>query len=665
MRVRALTVSETAWIAVLPCALAIGAALLWLGPPLGHALLAPEADEALWPRDVSYVWGAAEPAKHARVAIALAGPFLLTALVLAASRWRPRLRAGVTRVLVAAGQALTLALALVGVLGQRNVIHAARPLWPAFPTWTLLLGLVLAAAGLAALRHAPTRARLVRAVRETTTRRVACAAAAALLTACWLLTAVNTEGTIGRAPFWDLPRWAMADTLGVLDGRTPLVDFYPVYGGLWAYVAAVPMAVFGSSITTFSIVMTSISGLALLAVFALLRRVVRSSALALALYLPLLATGFLLVQIPLAKPGGNAQIFSAWPMRYAGPYLLAWLTARHVDGAAPRRAWAVALAGGLVAINNLEFGLGALAGSVAALVCAAPPRTRSAALRLVGAVAGGLLGAVLLVSLLTVARTGELPRFAFLLEFPRLFGTSGFVSEPMPTAGLHLALYATFAAALVAGVTRALAGADEPLLTAMLAWSGTFGLLAGSYYAGRSDALKLAALLSAWCFALALLTVLVVRALASAGWRRPRVVEVAVLVAFGVTVGSLHELPAPWSQAARLSRSTRTPLYRQAGETSFLRAHARPHERVAILIAMGNRLAAALKLTNVSPYPMIEAMGTRRQLNVLLAAMRRERAHALFVESSLLAPEQRAVLALAGFQQRAAGHGISEWSDAR
>ena len=41
---------------------------------------------------------------------------------------------------------------------------------------------------------------------------------------------------------------------------------------------------------------------------------------------------------------------------------------------------------------------------------------------------------------------------SLLTEFPQLYGVEGWVMEPMPTFGLHLALYATFAGAIVVAV---------------------------------------------------------------------------------------------------------------------------------------------------------------------------------------------------------------------
>jgi hypothetical protein len=654
---------------LVPCAIVVLAAILVLGRPLADAFLRPDASESLWPLGTPYILGGPEPLKHARFAIALAGPVLLAAAILVSGRRRIELRDGAIRALVLTGQLLALVVVIAALLGMRHAIFpmeaALRPVyaWPIFGVPTLVVALVLVPTVLLVMRDPRAGQWVARATAETRRRRIACLVAAGVLTTCWLLTTINSEGTIGNAAFSDLPPWAMADTFAILDGRTSMVDFYAFYGEVWAYVAAVPMYVLGATITVFSIVMASISGLSLLAVYAVLRRVARSSLLALLLFAPVLATGFLRVPGVAERPATNAQIFSVWPMRYAGPYFLAWLTVRHVDGAAPRRVWPLFLVAGLGMVNNLEFGLGAFPATLAALVCAAPPRSRRAALRLASEVAGGLLGALGLVVLVTLVRAGALPDFGFLLEYPRIFGATGYAALPMPTAGFHLVLYATFAATIGVAAVRFVKH-ERDLLTSMLAWIGIFGLPAGSYFAGRSDLVKLVALFSAWSLALALLVVVVVRDLAAREWRRPDLAGLLVLFGFGIAVASLHELPTPWSQVTRLGSATATPLYAQTAAKRFVATHTRRGERVAILIAMGHRLARDLDLVNVTPFSYIQMIVTQPQMQIELDTIRREHATKLFVRDDEIAPGHRAFLTQAGFAERAAQSGYSEWSSA-
>jgi hypothetical protein len=655
--------SELAWIAVVPCAIATLAAIVLLGPPVGHAFFGPSS-ETLWPPEAGYLFGQAEPVKHGRFLMALLGPALLTAAVYASSRRRLALRPTVIRALAVGSQVAVLAFLVVCFVAEsRTAADAGRP--PMIGTLTLAVAAALALAFVLATRSAPVLRRLTDLARETNGRRIGCALVVVAATAAWLLTAVDSEATIRNAQAYGLVAWSFDDPFAILNGRTPLVDFHAMYAQLMPYAAAATMWVFGTNVTVFTLMLTVMSGLTLLAVYAIFRRLTRSAPLALVLFLPILAMGFLYLVGP-PESGlrlTNAQVFSVWPMRYGGGYLLAWLTMRHLDGVAPRRVWLLFFAAGLVALNNIEFGLGALAGTILALACARTPRSWNAAARLAGSAALGLLGALLLVTLITLIRTGHLPRVGVLMEFPRLFSSIGLVSSPMPSLGLHLVVYVTFAAAIAAAVVRVASGAEDRLLTGMLAWSGAFGLVAGSYFVGRADTFKLTALFSAWFFAVALLTIVAVRALAARDWR-PRLPELAVLCGFGIAICALAETPAPWSQISRLER-TRAHVLQQPVITRFVAEHTRPGEPVAILTPLGHRIAYEVGITNVSPYAFLEVISTRQQFQNVLDDMRRTRAHKIFMPDWYAVPAFYAALTEEGFSRSGRSARMSVWSDDR
>jgi hypothetical protein len=201
----------------------------------------------------------------------------------------------------------------------------------------------------------------------------------------------------------------------------------------------------------------------------------------------------------------------------------------------------------------------------------------------------------------------------------------------------------------------------------MLAWSGTFGLLAGSYYVGRSDDIKLYSLFSAWGLALALLTVACVRGLAARGWRAPTVAELLVLLGLALSACVVLRMPAPNEQLARLTRSQPAPSYRPAMER-FVARHTQRGERVAILVPESFRIAYELGLTNVSPYVMSSAIVTRAQLRTLLDAIRREHVREVFMPApgyvvltdGASAPEHLRALRGAGFERGASQPGFLE-----
>jgi hypothetical protein len=375
--------------------------------------------------------------------------------------------------------------------------------------------------------------------------------------------------------------------------------------------------------------------------------VTRRSLLALALFVPFLAGSAFLATGRLSA----LEIFSLWPMRYGGPYLLAWLLARHLDAAAPRRRWLLFLAGALVALNNLEFGLPAFGGAVAGVAFAAPPRSWRAVLRLLGDVARGLLAAIAVVACLTLAHGGALPRFGLLLEFPRIYGMGGWVLDPMPAVSLHLALYVTYVAAVVVAAVRVARGAHGRVLTGLLVWSGIFGLGSASYYAGRSNMLGLISLLSPWCFALMLLTVVVAEGAVRSG-RRLDLAQLTVLFGFGLAACAVSQLPRPWAEVARIERET-APIYKQAAAVRLVRSTTAPREKVAILIPLGHRIAYDAGVVDVAPYFGAQSMPTAGQLQETFAAMRREGATKLYADAQVTFPSLLKALGVAGFEPAA------------
>jgi hypothetical protein len=649
-RSRALESAQVAWLAALPCALLTVLVVALLGPPVGDAFFGP-GGETFWPQVPVRV----EPVERSRYVLALLGPAALAFAVLVGARRTSRASEGAVRAAVLGAQLVFVAFAALCFLAQYDVVlGTTHPAWQRahyFTVPTLLVATLVAVLVPLLARRGAVAARAAALARETSARRIGALALAALFTAIWLLTAINTDDSIANSTI-DVGihvLWSLAEPFAILNGRTPLVDFHAQYGQLIPYAAAAAMAVFGASLGVYTVAMATASGLVLLAVYALLRRVARSSLVALALYVPFVATGFFLKTGSLDDRFSPANLFPLWPIRYGGPYVVAWLLVRHLDGAAPRRLWLLFLVAGLTLLNNPDFGLPALAALTVALAIARPPRSRGALGRLLAEAAGGLLAAVALVALLTLARSGSLPSFGLALEFSKLYAVDGWALLPMPRLGLYLVLYLTFAAAIGVAAVRLARGEPQRALTAALAWSGTFGLCTGAYFSGRSHPLVLIDLFSPWALALVLLTLVVVRALAARGWRRPAPAELAVLFGFGLLVCSLAQTPTPWSQVSRIGDRTPEPVFKQQAAAAFVAQHTRPREPVAILIPLGHRIAYDTGRVNVSPYASSESMPTREQLDRTIAALRQAGGDKLFVSTYFTVGEAVAAVQQAGF----------------
>ena len=639
---------KAAWLATLPGA-ALGAlAIALLGPPLGR-LIAPAHPPFTFL--TTYTIGIhPEPTEHARFLLALVAALLVALAPIAVVRRAPRLPLGVSAIGVPAAQALLVAALAAAWIGQRGIVYGPKYTreagvfihWRYFTPATLVAAAALAAGAVLAIRDAGARRVLARALSETRERRVAAAAVAVVATAAWLLTAVNSDDSIANAVLavrYHLG-FTLDETFAVLNGRTPLVDFTAQYGSLWPYAVALPLLAFGKTLLAYTIAMCTISGVALLAAYDVLRRVARSAVAGLALYLPFLATSLFMLEGDAVDRSTFGSYFATFPLRYAGPYVLAWLVARRLDRDGRARTWPLFLVAGLVLLNNADYGVPALGATLAALLWTSVELRPRPLARLGGEVLAGLAGALALVSLLTLVRSGSLPQLGRLVEFARVFAVAGYSMMPIPRVfGLHLAIYLTYAAALATATVRALGGERDRLLTGMLAWASVFGLGSASYYVGRSHPEALVATFSAWALTLALLTIVVVRGLAAQPRPRPSIAALAVLFGMGVAACSLAQAPAPWSQLDRLRApyepTQLSPVARplapvdEAAARRFAASLAdgsrfalRRGAPVALLLTTGHRVADDLGVADVSPYAGVESVITREQLERLLDALR-------------------------------------------
>ncbi len=650
------TAGELAWLLLAPAAALAVPLVALLAPPLGDVVFAPPqyhywALELVVPKptvQAGYV-----------LAVAAVGGYALAILRVHTRRglppaWRRGLVLGV--------QVALLAFLAVAWLAQREVLAGeARRIY--FRPATVAVAAALAASatawiGLRARRRAPGGGRL--AARLTSRPAgVACLLLALALTAVWLLPAISTDAGLTFAPadVTFLDRFAFDEATSVLNARSPFVDM-AAYASIWPYATALPLRAFGGSYWGFSLLMTALTGAALLALYDVLRRVTRHAPAALALYVPVLATSLFTINTHVIPGIGEsryypANYFGLFPLRYAGPYLLAWLTVRWIGGRGGRLATAALFAAaGLVALDNIDFGVAALGATTAAVACTAQPATRARLLRLAAAAAAGLAAALLAVVVLTLIRAGSLPQLDVMVVYGRTFASGGYGNLPLPRLGFHLLMSATFVGAVAAAAARTRVRDPDAALTGMLAWSGIFGLGASIYYyAYRSHPATLVCLFSAWALALALLVVAVVRATRD-GRRLPMPAEVAVLLGFGLAVCSIAQVPSPGDQLHRIRAVAPTQPLHRPDLAAAVASETFPGQRVAILDAVGHRIAREARVVNVSPYTGLEQIGTTEQVDAVVDLLEREGGSLVFVSEDAIVPRPVLDGALAQLRRR-------------
>ena len=628
---------DIAWIGLLPATLVLMACLLWLAPPLSDFYPGPTYQ--LFPK----LRAAAipEPLETTRFLFALIIPLALAGLVLLGSAAPPSHRFDKA---VIALQVACIGLVVWGVVEQDD-----GPYWLTRPDYfkplllsipVLVLGIAIGGAlMLVGLGKTGPLERVRLPLRTSPAWSYAVFAVALVLTAAWLLPAVVTDGTVasaGAIPSGHIPVQA-EDYFAVINGRTPFVDYVPQYVHVLPIAFAPLLGAFDSSLTSFSLLMVSLSVAALLALYGVLLLVTRRPLAALALYVPVLAISL----FPWAQDGAqrefNGSYYAFFPGRYLGPFAVAWLCALAARRGRPP-GWLVFFIAGLAAMNNAEFGLPCLIAAIIALVAgmerAEPLRSKVRTVFLQALV--GLVGAAALVAVVVLARAGELPDFTSLTHYSEIFGREGFGLVPMPALGLHIAIYLTYVGAILAAAVRFARRSEDSTLTAMLAYAGGFGLLTGSYFAGRSLPWQLLMLFPVWGLALALLAWMTFRHLRATSGVQPLLSRsllpsLATMTGFGVMVAAITTFPLPWKQVDRLSDAG--PAVNDApAEQRFVEGRTTPGEPVLILgTPTDHRVAERAGVSNVSPWNGILSIYAERDVLRALDALEHARGSKVFL----------------------------------
>jgi hypothetical protein len=489
-------------------------------------------------------------------------------------------------------------------------------------------------------------------------------AVAALLTACWLLPSIFRAENLALADQYVTfhLQFTFDEFVSVVNGRTPLVNYTDQYTSLLPLVVWPVLSLGGPQIGVFTVAMCALTFVALLSVERALALVTRNEILALALYVPFLAASLFFI-IRGTQPFNWASYYAVFPGRYFGPYVLLWVCMRHMRGLRPRGSLAVFVCAGLVLLNNVEFGLPALLAAFVA-VLAGSDRTAAGFVRVVKNLLVGLVIAFAAVSVLTLLRTGQLPKLGMLTFYARLFGEGGYGLIGTPLGGLYMLVDMTFGASVLVAALRYRDRAPDNTFTAALFYSGIMGLGAGNYYMGRTHPAGLVVLFSIWALCVALLALLALRALAAnrVGARLSSLALVGgVLISLGVASTSIAQFPMPWTELRRIAASSPLPApYDISAAVAFVRRTSHHGESVLLLVPLGHQVAYYADVENIASVSNPINLLTYEQLAEALEALKQARGNRIYTVQAY--PEVTAALAADGFKSTLdPASGITEW----
>ena len=620
-----------AWIAAIPCALLTYLAVNAVGPWLGDRLF--PAHSAF-----HFLGSTPDPRAHATEVgaflVSLAGPILLALTIVWLARRRRALPQAVAIGAVALTQAALIVVIAACIQGQRRPQFG----FDYFSTRTIAVSAAIAVVLLLASRSPRLHRLFGQRAAERRRVQLAIGAVAVVVTVSWLLPAVQTERSITNA--LDITReqmgFAIDESFAVLNGLTPFVTFTPQHGGVWAYLVAALLLVVGKSMLAYTTVMASATTVVFLATFGVLRRVTRNSLAALLLFVPFLATTLFPTGENHERLVSLATFFAYYPMRYGGPLIVGWLTARYLSAPERRRPWPAFALAGIVVMNSPAMGVVAAGAALAALLWAKWPGDRAEARSLATHVVGGFTAGVALIAVVTLIRSGSLPHVGQLTEYTRMRALNGLAGVPLPSLrGLPLVIYGTFGAAIATATALTIGSRRDPVLAGMLAWVGVYGLGSAVYYVAGEG---LVTSFSAWALAVGLLAVAAFRSLATGGVRRQVAPALVIFFGLGLTACSIAQFPAaPWRQVQRLRSPTlgspgngypvppveadvaRHLVSIADGPHRFVVRRGAP---VALFSTQGHRIADEFGVRDVMPYSGYYTLQTVEQVERTLDALR-------------------------------------------
>src|SRR5205085_10351591 len=138
-----------------------------------------------------------------------------------------------------------------------------------FSSATLLVAALLVGALMLGVRSTRVREAVARGLEPTRAHSLVAIGLAVACTVVWMLASVNSDQSVASAnPSLRFHLgFTLDETFAVVNGLTPLVDFTAQYGSLLPYLPALALTIFGKTLLAFTLTMTALTTLALLAMF--------------------------------------------------------------------------------------------------------------------------------------------------------------------------------------------------------------------------------------------------------------------------------------------------------------------------------------------------------------------------------------------------------------
>lgn len=426
----------------------------------------------------------------------------------------------------------------------------------------------------------------------------------------------------------------------ILLGKTPLVDVFLQYTNLLGLLVLPVFKIFGIGVLSFTLTLTVLSAVGLLCIYFALRSFTDGPLVTLALFVAFLGIS---EYLPIS---GAFQYHALWPIRGFGPAVAVYFLSRYLLRPSRSRAVMMFIFASLAALNNLDFGLPAYVGVLAAYLGTAgasafPPRAMIR--RLIGPPVIAGIAVLAGFTLLCWIRGGRLPDFKYLYFYQRIFGIYGFFSVPTPYHGLHRIMYLSYIGAVLWAIYLLEFGEDRRS-AGMLLFCGIYGAGSFMYYANRSLPPVMEGLFPIWGLCFVVLFWTLYRFARDAYCRSPVLpfrwvypVPVACFAfAYGLCLVNLAKMPTLGQEWERFQLHDPSISNRREAMTQYLWAHTVPNEPVALLVRYPNGVLEAAHVEDVVPVPHPGAIFFKSQVRETMDAILKRGVKKVFGEEQYL-----------------------------
>lgn len=478
---------------------------------------------------------------------------------------------------------------------------------------------------------------------------IPCIIAAAQTIICLLPSLTFDAAFLQECAAFHLP-FASQEFAATATGHTNLVDFYPQYQNLLSYLLQPIFSCLGLTTFSFTATMSLLSLVTMLAVLVLFRIYTGGFWRALVLYIPFMAA----VSRPFLEGLGGRMhnvftFYAAMPLRYFGPSLVFLFAALYLKKPSMQRMVIMLIASGLSAVNNLDFGVPALAGALAIIaftLCS--QRLPGAKITTMITTLMFLLPLACLLFFVTITfdRSGSLPNFGAFSEWYQAYVVLGLLMYPMQMWGPHWLVLTTIVACLILAMHKGIPtffvkeeSQDQGLRAGMLLFGSILASGIFFYYLERPE--KFMVMLPAL---LMLLSLLLWECIAHFEWNTrgllrdrlmivPRLLMTAVYL---VCLGHLSTMPSLSEQARRIGSSL--DYYQAVGLPSelnlatYIQERTQDRSQIALFMPYGHELAQHLGLRNLFTYACVDSMLLKSYLKRAMSALREANIKAVFFE---------------------------------